>query len=513
MHALQVFFVAPSSNRPSHCITQLVLFSDSVHLSASSDAERGEWIFLLQKLIPRSSYDEGDPLQAAAMRKDVEVVEAEFFSSSSPGVLLERRGNFAVAGLVSESLSRRVCQGSVLSKIEGKPAIMMGFEAVVTALSYWNPPLRLSFSLMPKKMGWLTLMVRENRRGCWPENQKKEATWGTFDLSACKLVIRYLTCLVCSPQTVVKVYATLSSGVVTLFAVKRDGKSKVRSFALYGSAVGLVDSNSVDGNKHCFRVLDGIGTVVLQASSHECMMEWGASIAHSISFQNGGGILLDKEKIALAAEDGFWVDSAGFPRRVENLFRAADNENVAKSIVFAKPVKDFSFGPMKCDEADWLKLPAKKIAPHKPMTPRKTDTPEEVIPDKTDSNELNDATEEHVTKAIGVMKPKSTVTEATDEVNTTFNSSEPVDISIISNTMEDFARNFFFMKDTPTSLGTNIDLPVQELRTPWLVIDQMASASSGSEIFDEASDHIGSVDFGSYFTFRQQQVGPMQTKH
>lgn len=167
-----------------HQPIQLVLFSDSVHLSASSDAERAEWMHLLQTLIPRSSYDERDPLQAAALEKEVEACDTTFYCESSPGILLERRGNWAIAALVSESLSRTVRQGSVLSKIEGNPVMMIGFDSVITSLSYWQPPLKLSFQLSPRKMGWLTLLVKEGRRN-WlnirSKSKTNEMVWGEFD--------------------------------------------------------------------------------------------------------------------------------------------------------------------------------------------------------------------------------------------------------------------------------------------------------------------------------------------
>jgi len=143
-------------------------------------------MFLLQKLIPKSSYDECDPLQVASLEKNVEVYDTQFYSETSPGILLERRGNWAIAALVSESLSRKVCQGSVLSKIGGDPAMMMGFDSVVTALSYCKPPLQLTFTLSPRKMGWLTLMVKEKGRNwlnIWSKHNTNEAVWGEFDSS------------------------------------------------------------------------------------------------------------------------------------------------------------------------------------------------------------------------------------------------------------------------------------------------------------------------------------------
>lgn len=96
-----------------NALFQLVLFSDSTHLCASSDAERGEWIFVLQKLIPRTSYDKSDALQVASLDKAAETHDIEFRSETSPGILLERRGNWAIAALVSEALSRKVSKVSL----------------------------------------------------------------------------------------------------------------------------------------------------------------------------------------------------------------------------------------------------------------------------------------------------------------------------------------------------------------------------------------------------------------
>ena len=122
-------------------------------------------------------------MQVSSLEKDVEVFDTEFYSETSPGIMLERRGNWAIAALVSESLSRKVCQGSVLAKVGGERALLVGFDSVVTALSYWKPPLQLSFHLSPRQMGWLTLMIKENRKSWlsmarWKRNTSDEAAWG-----------------------------------------------------------------------------------------------------------------------------------------------------------------------------------------------------------------------------------------------------------------------------------------------------------------------------------------------
>ena len=98
-------------------------------------------MYVLQRLIPRSKYDESDSLQLASLEKEPEVFVTEFTDDCSPGLLLERRGNWAIAALVSETLSRKVCPGSVLSRVGDDDVTMNGFDAIVTALSYWKPPL------------------------------------------------------------------------------------------------------------------------------------------------------------------------------------------------------------------------------------------------------------------------------------------------------------------------------------------------------------------------------------
>lgn len=69
--------------------------------------------------------------------------------------------------------------------------------------------------------------------------------------------------------------------------------------------MGLVESNVIDGSKNCFRVLDGLEFVVLQAESLTSQMEWSIAIAHSVSMENGGGIFFDREKMGVARDKGF----------------------------------------------------------------------------------------------------------------------------------------------------------------------------------------------------------------
>ncbi len=382
----------------------------------------------MQQTLPRTSYDQNCTLQVASLEKEVEVFDTQFHSESSPGILLERRGNWAIAALVSDSLSRKVCRGSLLSRIGGKPAMMMGFDEVVKALSNWKPPLQLSFYLSPRKMGWLNLMVKE--RGGRRLIAGKQSSKLSFE----------------------KVYATLSSGVMTLFTVKRDGKSTKRQFGLYGSAIGIVDSNLVNGSKNCFRVLDGVESIILQSESHESQMQWSTSIAHSISMENGGGILLDKEKRT-------GLDSFGFPMPgcapvPSTIFRGFNNDEGNTSIVFAKPVQELRLGPMESCELTRME----------PITER---------------------------RYLGKMDTTD-VSEATEKVG---------DISVFDD-----------MRKRPSN-SLKKTIPVQALRSenshPWLMIDRVSSASSASEIFDKVSEfdettQLNSDDFTKLVNFTKE---------
>ncbi|KAL3787826.1 hypothetical protein ACHAW5_003578 [Stephanodiscus triporus] len=411
---------------------ELVLFSDSLHLSARDDTARDEWIYFLQKILPQTSYDQSDALQVASLEKEVEVFDVQFHSESSPGILLERRGNWAIAALVSESLSRKVCRGSLLSRIAGEPAMMMGFDEVIKALSNWKPPLQLTFYLSPRKMGWLTLMVKERvgRRLIAGERSSK-VSWE-------------------------KVYATLSSGVMTLFTFKRDGKSTKRHFGLYGSAIGIVDSNLVNGSKNCFRVLDGVESIILQAESQDSQMEWSTAIAHSISMENGGGILLDKEKRAMA-RDGSGLDNFGFPTPgsahvTSCIFRGFENDETT-SIVFAKPAKELRLG----------------------------------LTESCDISRLEPITEKRRLSKLDTTN----ITEATEEIGIALRTSNSSDKS-------------FPVQALRTEAHPHLDLP-----NPWLVIDRVSSASSASDIFDKVSEfdkttQINSEDYNKLVDFTKE---------
>jgi len=94
---------------------EVVLFSESIHLAAASEREENEWMYVLHGLISQSSYDLNDPLQAASLERVTSALSIEFQCSSAPGIIIDRRGHFAMASIVHATLSRKVSIGSILS--------------------------------------------------------------------------------------------------------------------------------------------------------------------------------------------------------------------------------------------------------------------------------------------------------------------------------------------------------------------------------------------------------------
>ena len=188
-----------------------------------------------------------------------------------------------------------------------------------------------------------------------------------------------------SLSNIEKVYCTLSSGVLTLFTPSKDGNSTKRAIGLYGSAIGLVDSLT-NGNKHCFRVLDGMNEpAILQADSLDSQMDWATTIALSISMESGGGVLLENEKRSQES-NGCPVNGKPSPQPI---FRDFDS-----SFVFAKSLEERSGHDIRLD----------------PIT------------------------------------EKIDVSNQFDITNNIFESLNPVDLS---SAMEDYARKFFVAQPTP----------------------------------------------------------------
>ena len=147
----------------------------------------------------------------------------------------------------------------------------------------------------------------------------------------------------------------------------------------------MVDSLT-NGNKHCFRVLDGMNEpAILQADSLDSQMDWATTIALSISMESGGGVLLENEKRSQES-NGFPVNCKPSPQPIFRDFES--------SYVFAKSLEEWSGHDIRLD----------------PIT------------------------------------EKIDVSNQFDITNNSFESLHPVDLS---SAMEDYARKFVVAQPTP----------------------------------------------------------------
>jgi hypothetical protein len=248
------------------------------------------------------------------------------------------------------------------------------------------------------------------------------------------------------------VYATLSTGLLSVYTVLKDGKSTKKAFGLFGSAVGLVSPELVSGNKHCFRIVNGLEEIVVQAASYEDMMDWSTAIVHGISMENGGGLLLDKAKKETPTMQ---------PEEEPSIFCGFDdNDGGEKSIVFAKQVH--ASVPARGNKPSAMKRPAKQAA--------KTNSPPAILKSKSlDSTMLPPLAEKF---------PTLNMSQSTDltELNTTFKTLDPVDLS---ETMHDFAKHFFpVVAEASPEKKPKLVLPLQALRAQDLSYETINSNDS-----------------------------------
>ena len=97
----------------------------------------------------------------------------------------------------------------------------------------------------------------------------------------------------------------------------------------------------MNGNKHCFRVLDGMNEpAILQADSLDSQMDWATTIAISISMESGGGVLLENEKRSQES-NGFPVNGTPSPQPIFRDFES--------SFVFAKSLEERSGQDIRLD--------------------------------------------------------------------------------------------------------------------------------------------------------------------
>jgi hypothetical protein len=291
------------------------------------------------------------------------------------------------------------------------------------------------------------------------------------------------------------VYVTVSTGVLTIYHFVKDGKSEKHQMGLYGAAVGLIAPDLVSGQKHCFRVVNGIESLTLQTSSYDDMMDWSTAIVHGISMENGGGLLLNKAKKESPSTMNQDLETS-IVRGV------GDNDgDVKTSIVFSKQLHE--------TDAD-----------KPPVITRSKSLDSFNQPAFGNRNTLN----------------VSRSTDAT-EMNTTFKTLDPADLS---ETMQNFANNFFINTHNELPEINKDVLPLQALRVqdasdsdesigstgseyfnldvPWLEIDKASSATGSVAMSDEdvvekyldldaSTTHLNTQDFATLLRYNECFAG------
>lgn len=279
-------------------------------------------------------------------------------------------------------------------------------------------------------------------------------------------------------------------GVISIYQVLKDGRSKKQEMGLYGSAIGLVSPELVH-KTNCFRVSNGLERITLQASSYDDMMDWSTVIAQGISMETGGGVLLDKVK----KESQSTLDTSALHQEPSIFRDVHNNEGAKSSIVFAKQIKELS----SRDNPPAALVKSKSLDSYVSSTPL--------------FEHLN------TSRSFDVSEME------------TFKTLDPVDLS---ETMQSFANNFFshaqdaFPND---NVKSNVVVPLQAARVqnlpcesidssnhseyniPWLEIDEATSAGSvalsDEEVVDKyldlnASDtHLNAQDYAKILRYNE----------
>lgn len=257
---------------------EVVTFADVLHLSAASKEIKEQWMSAIWGLISSTvQYAANDKLQDASIAKDVRYYSVLFKSTNSPGLVLERRGNLALVSKVTRSLQHCVSLGSALVAINSESVVTQSYDYIVDVLNNWKPPLTLRFCSPPKKTALLQLLTPpahgDSNRRLTAEFSNKDVSWQRLSVE-------------------------LKSGRLVLHRLHEDYSDAFEEcISLRGAAVSLLDPKDAFHSRHCFRIMSGLLSVTLKASSCREMLDWATSLVHGISIENGGGFLLDHLKI------------------------------------------------------------------------------------------------------------------------------------------------------------------------------------------------------------------------
>ena len=209
--------------------------------------------------------------------------------------MLERSSEWAIVKL-SNTEETGVTMGSVLYTVNDEPVTLQTYPETINLLTGWQPPLTLGFRHSPRKHGWLKKQSRG--RNTTVKNWKNR-------------------------------FFVLDSSRLTYYEDDKKGSEVKGDIQLMGSAVALL-SYSETGQFFSFRIVSGITSIVMQASTVDEMMDWASILYHASSMANGGGYLIDVERKRLATLHNIKAQEEGLRRAEKNENDAEKAEHRAK---------------------------------------------------------------------------------------------------------------------------------------------------------------------------------------
>ncbi|KAH8066883.1 hypothetical protein JL721_8076 [Aureococcus anophagefferens] len=272
----------------------------------SSKEETEAWIDALRGAIANSRGLSSDPLLSAAKRIPLETYDVHFATkqklklcgnqifnpTSMLNIVLERAAEWAVvkhvrAPAAGGSPSAAVTEGSALVAVDGDSTMIAPYQDTIKRLTGWQPPLTLTFARAPVLSGWLHKQARGRsaRTGgaSGAKNNWKER------------------------------YFVLKESKLSYYTSKDDEESLKDRIHLMGSVVSLVP-NQESGRHFTFRVVSGCAVLVMQATTVQDMLLWATTLYHGIAVANGGGYLLEAERLRAAAAERCGSATSSRPR-------------------------------------------------------------------------------------------------------------------------------------------------------------------------------------------------------
>ena len=248
---------------------EIVTFSEVLHLNASSKDSKDQWVATIRGLVASiKTYPKENKLQKAALTLDCPYYSVNFKSRDAPGLIMERRGDIALVSRVTRSLQHYVFTGSVLISVNNEPVVNQPYEFILNMLSNWRPPLTLKFMAPPRKKAWLQVLVHSS-----PYTRRRQ-----------KQSPRSRSKVPNNESWFEKVFVELKNGSLI---IHNGGSSDTTSsnsdndiLPLRGSAISLIDPKEIRRKLYCFRLMSGLESITLQASSHKEMMDWATMLVH-----------------------------------------------------------------------------------------------------------------------------------------------------------------------------------------------------------------------------------------